>query len=135
MSDQQIQELLFEMEEATCLTAEKDHKTVADAIRKHMHPKFVINLFGAAIPLPKVLDIVENDPNPPKTSHIHDRTFVREGDTVVITGLYDRTVEKNGAVTEVKNERFADIFVRVNGEWKFLYSTFERPLEASASKH
>lgn len=130
LSDEQLQKLLFDMEEETCLTSEKDHKAVADAIRKHMHPKFVINLFGNAIPLPKVIDIVANHPNPPKSSHIHDRTFVREGDTVVITGLYDRTVEKDGVVTKIKNERFADIFVQVDGEWKFLYSTFERPLEA-----
>lgn len=110
------------MEEETSLTAEKSRKDVAAAIRKYSVPEFVFLMKGKPMPLEMVIATVEKNDHPPKSSRIHDRVFIRKGETIVVYALYDRTLEVGGKIKEIKDQRFFEVFVPSDGTWKFLFS-------------
>lgn len=129
-----VQQQLIMIEEATNYTADKSKDVVLAAVKKYCLPEFKAMFAGRVLTLDQVLKVMEMDPNPPLSSSIHDRQFLRKGDTIVVYGLYDRTEKIGGEVKTLKNARYMDLFVQVDGEWKLLMGVNEPPAPAAPAK-
>lgn len=54
------------------------------------------------------------------THELYPLSTVIHGDTAVAHYLYTNATENNDGETEVRNGRYTDILVRVDGDWKFI---------------
>lgn len=107
---------------------------VAEAYEGLALPQYVFVIDGVAVPRDKIIARMRGGKHLLQWFTIHDRTFLRSDNTIVVLALFDYAETVAGRTTVMKNTPFSETFVSVEGKWKLLttiWTRLESPLPAA----
>ena len=118
---------IIRAQDETVSLASMDMKDVAAKVAYWMLPNYTLAIQGAVFSSSRdqAVKQVLMTKRPLFSFVIHERQFIRKGNTIVVLGLTDQSLMVGGKLVESKNNPFTDTFVlQEGGEWHFLATTW-----------
>lgn len=101
-------------------TPEEINQTFAENVYKHFSPGFQYIIQGAARSRDGFIEAVSSIHF--LEVNYHDQKFTREGDTILMQGLFDCVTLYKGTRVERHNDYYCDVLTFVNNNWLTLSS-------------